>query len=148
MYYQNKTKPTYLFPVRAYWCVFRVFSEVKFYLPQLIQSMWHHQVSAGSVGKQERVSKNLFNDKALELLLLELCVPIHWISKSSHNLHEKDDLYSSILELTSGKVTDAIDLLCQFVAVFFCHFLPNTTPKLFHHMPIHFTRRVLVHIQE
>ena len=86
--------------------VYRAFSELKFYLPQLIQSMWHHQ----GKGKQERVSKNLFEDKALELLLLEQCVPIHWVSKSCRGdeLCGQQDVNSPVLHHTSGKVTDGL----------------------------------------
>ena len=84
----------------------RAFAELKFYLPQLTQNMWNNQVSVGSMGKPKSNQKNLLEVKALEILLLEQCVPIHWIARSSRTdtTNVVDDLFSPLVSYTMAKV--------------------------------------------
>ena len=68
--------------------------------------MWNHQVSVGSTGKPKSNQKNLLEVKALEILLLEQCVPIHWIARSSRTdtTNVVDDLFSPLVSYTMAKV--------------------------------------------
>ena len=100
--------------------IHRAFAELKFYLPQLTQSMWHHQVSAG---RSKCAPKNLFEAKALEMLLLEQCVPIHWIVGGASSTNKPDgfqDIFSPLLLYTMTKVKGGVCHFCLFnVSAFF-----------------------------